>query len=61
MSSFRTSRKLFTNSLDGDEKTNLPLLKEFPSRTITKKVAGLKRGYKIKEKFQLKEKRRKIQ
>jgi hypothetical protein len=51
MSSFQTSIKLFTNSLDGEEKTNLPLAEEFPSGTVTKRVAWLRRVCKIKDKF----------
>jgi hypothetical protein len=50
-SSFQTLIKLFTNSLDGEEKTNLPLPEEFPLRTLARKVARLKRIYKIKDRF----------
>jgi hypothetical protein len=51
MSSFRTSIELFTNSSDGEEKMNLPLLKELASGTLAKRVAWLRRVYKIKNKF----------
>jgi hypothetical protein len=59
--SVQTSIELFTNSLNGEEKRNFPLPKELPSRTLTRRVAQLKRVYKIRNKFQLKERRRKIQ
>jgi hypothetical protein len=59
--SFQTSTKLFTNSSDGEEKTNLPLLEELPLGTLTRRVAWLKRVCKIKDKFQLKLRKRKIQ
>jgi len=51
MSSFRTSIELFTNSSDGEEKMNLPLLEELASGTLAKRVAWLRRVYKIKNKF----------
>jgi len=51
MSSFQTLTKLFTNSLDGEEKTNLPLPKELSLGTLTRKVAWLRRVYKIKNMF----------
>jgi hypothetical protein len=41
-SSFRTSIELFTNSLDGEEKKNLPVLKELPSGTLTIRVTWLR-------------------
>jgi hypothetical protein len=50
-SSFQTLIKLFTNSSDGEEKTNLPLPKELPSGTLTRRIAWLKRVCKIKDKF----------
>jgi hypothetical protein len=56
-SSFQTSIELFTNSSYGEEKTNLILPEELPSRTLTKKVTHLRKVYKIKYKFQLKDKR----
>ncbi len=34
--SLRASIELFTNSSDGEEKTNLPLLEELPSGTLTR-------------------------
>jgi hypothetical protein len=51
MSSFQTLIELFKNSLDGEEKTNLPLPKELPLGTLTRKVAQLKKIYKIKDRF----------
>jgi len=59
--SVQTSIKLFTNSSNGEEKRNFPLPKELPSRTLTRRITQLKRVYKIRNKFQLKERRRKIQ
>jgi hypothetical protein len=47
-SSLRTSIELFTNSLDGEEKMSLPLLKELPSRTLIKRIVGLRRICKFK-------------
>jgi hypothetical protein len=38
---------LFTNSSDGEEKTNLPLLEELALGTLARKVAQLRRVYKI--------------
>jgi hypothetical protein len=38
-SSFQTSIELFTNSLNGEEKTNPPMLKEFTSGTLARRVA----------------------
>jgi hypothetical protein len=61
MFSFRTSIKLFTNSSDGEENMNLPMLEELASKTLVRKVAQLKRVCKIKDNFQLKLKRKKIQ
>jgi hypothetical protein len=60
MFSFRTSIELFTNSSNGEENMNLPLLEELPSRTLIRIVAWLRKHYKIKNRFQLKLKRRKI-
>jgi hypothetical protein len=40
--------------LDGEEKTNLPLPKEFPSRTLTSRVTWLRRVYKIKRQISAK-------
>ncbi len=42
-SSFWTLIELFTNSLDGEEKTNLPMPKELASGTLARIVAQLKR------------------
>jgi hypothetical protein len=39
MSSFQTLLELFTNLSNGEEKMNLLMLKEFTSRTLTRKVA----------------------
>jgi hypothetical protein len=60
-SSFRISIKLFTNSSNGEEKMNLPLPEKLPLGTLIRKVAWLMRVCKIKDKLQLKEKRRKMQ
>jgi hypothetical protein len=49
--SFQTSIKLFTNSSNGEEKMNLPLPKEFPLRTLARRVSQLRRVYKIKDRF----------
>jgi hypothetical protein len=49
-----------TNSLDGEEKTNIPLPKELPSKTLTKKVTWLRRIYKIKRQISTNEKRKNI-
>jgi hypothetical protein len=38
-SSSPTSILLFKNSSDGEEKRNIPLTEELPSRTLMKKVA----------------------
>jgi hypothetical protein len=51
MSSFRTSIELFTNSSDCEEKMNLPLFEELTSGTLAKRVAWLRRVYKIRNKF----------
>jgi hypothetical protein len=42
-SSFQTLIELFTNSSNGEEKTNLPMLKEIALRTLIRKVACLKK------------------
>jgi hypothetical protein len=60
-SSFRTLIKLFTNSLDDEEKMNFPILEELTSRTLARRVAWLWRVCKIKDKFQQKLKKIKIQ
>jgi hypothetical protein len=46
--------------LDGEERKNFPIRKELTSRTLARRIAQLKRVCKIKEKFQLKLRRRKI-
>jgi hypothetical protein len=46
--SLRTSITLCINSLDGKEKTNLPLIEKLPSETLIKRVAQLRRVCKIK-------------
>jgi hypothetical protein len=51
MSSFRTSIELFTNSLNGEEKMNLPMPKELVLGTLAKRVAWLRRDCKIKDRF----------
>jgi hypothetical protein len=38
---------LFTNSLDGKEKTNLPMLEELASRTLARRIAWLTKVCKI--------------
>jgi len=58
-SSLETLIKLFTNSLDGEEKTNLPLSEEFPLGTLTRRVVWLKRIYKIKKQISTEEKKNK--
>jgi hypothetical protein len=60
-SSFRTLIELFTNSMDGGEKTNMPMPKEFALGTLARIITRLNKVYKIKDKFQLKLIRRKIQ
>jgi hypothetical protein len=47
-SSIRTSIELFTNSSNGEEKTNLLLPKELASWTLARRVAQLRRVCKIK-------------
>jgi hypothetical protein len=47
-SSFQTSIELFTNSLDGEEKKNLPMLKELPSGTLTIRVTWPRKVCKMK-------------
>jgi hypothetical protein len=42
---------LFTNSSNGEEKTNVPLLKELSLGTLIRRVAWLRRIYKIKDNF----------
>jgi hypothetical protein len=39
MSSFRTSIELFTNSSNGEKKTNLPMPEELTSGTLARRVA----------------------
>jgi hypothetical protein len=58
-SSFQTLLKLFTNLSNGEEKMNLLMLKELTSRTLTRRVARLRKVYKIKDKFQIKLRRKK--
>jgi len=45
---------LFTNSLDDEEKMNLPLPKELPLGTLTKRVGWLKKVCKIKKQISTK-------
>jgi hypothetical protein len=52
---------LFTNSSDGGEKTNLPMPEELALGTLARRVTRLNKVCKIKDKFQLKLIRRKIQ
>jgi hypothetical protein len=59
-SSLRTSIELFTNSLDGEEKMSLPLLEELPSRTLTKRVAWLRRICKFTRQILVEKKKYKI-
>jgi len=47
-SSFQTLIKLFINTLDGEEKKNLPVFKELPSRTLTRRVAWSRKVKKMK-------------
>jgi hypothetical protein len=51
MSSLQTSIIFFTNLSDGEEKTNLLMLKELTLRTLVKKIAWLRMVYKIKDRF----------
>jgi hypothetical protein len=39
MSSVQTSIELFTNSSNGEKKTNLPMPKKLTSRTLARRVA----------------------
>jgi hypothetical protein len=48
MSSFQTSTVLFTNSSNGEEKTNLPMPRDLASRTLIRKLARLKKVCNIK-------------
>jgi hypothetical protein len=59
-SSLQTSIKLFTNLLDGEDKTNLPLLEELPLDTLTRRVPRSRRIYKIKRQNSTKEERNKM-
>jgi hypothetical protein len=61
MFSFRTLIELFKNSLNGEEKTNLPMHEELALGTIARKVSQLRRVCKIRDNFHIKLKRRKIQ
>ncbi len=61
MFSFQTSIKLFKNSLDGEEKINLPMLEELTLGTLTRRITQLRKVYNIKYRFKLKLRRRKIQ
>jgi hypothetical protein len=47
-SSSRTLILLFTNSSDGEEMRNFPLTEKFPSGTLMKKLASLRRVCKIR-------------
>jgi malonyl CoA-acyl carrier protein transacylase len=47
-SSFQTLIKLFINTLDGEEKKNLLVFKELPSRTLTRRVAWSRKVEKMK-------------
>ncbi len=58
-SSFQTSIELFTNSLDGEEKTNFPMPKELTSRTSARRVARLRKVCKIQYIFLIKLRKRK--
>ncbi len=60
-SSFQTSIEFFINSSDDEEKTNLPMLEELALGTLTKRITELRKVYKIKGRFKIKLKRRKIQ
>jgi hypothetical protein len=61
MASFETLLKFFKNSSDGEEKTNLPMPKELASGTLAKRITRLKRVRKIKDKFFIMLRNRKIQ
>jgi hypothetical protein len=52
---------LFTNSFNGEEKKNIPMPKEVTLGFLTKKVAQLRKVCKIKNRFQIKLRRKKIQ
>jgi hypothetical protein len=52
---------LFKKSLNGEEKTNLSMPEELALGTLARKVSQLRRVCKIKDKFHIKLKRRKIQ
>jgi len=43
--------KTFVLIPNGEEKTNLPMLKELASGTLIRRVAQLRKVYKIKDKF----------
>jgi hypothetical protein len=49
---------LFTNSSNGEEKTNLPMHEELASRTLARRITWLRRVCNIKDIFQLKLKRK---
>jgi len=61
MSSFQTLIEFFKNSLDGEEKTNLPIPQELRLGTLAKRITQLKKVCKIKDKFLIMLRRRKIQ
>jgi len=61
MSLFKTLIEFFRNSLNGEEKINFLMPKELTLGTLAKRVAHLKRVCKIKDKFLIKFRRRKIQ
>jgi hypothetical protein len=50
-SSSQTSIELFKISSNGEEKTNLLMLEELASKTLTKKATRLRKVYNIKDKF----------
>jgi hypothetical protein len=60
-SSFRISIELFTNSLDGEEKNNLQVLKELPSRTLTRRITWSRKVYKMKRQIPVEIEQKKIQ
>jgi hypothetical protein len=49
--SFQASIELFINSLDGEEKMNLPLLVELPSGTLTRRITQRGMSTKLKTYF----------
>jgi hypothetical protein len=53
-SSLQTLIELFINSSDGEEKMNFLVPKEFTSRTLARRVAWLRKVYKIKNIFKIK-------